>query len=144
MELRDVRRFKNQCPDSFVTIQKSIGEWNEFDWSNKEIREESISETNAQFWSEPNAVTLAKGMRLMVATARNHQERRVGIGIVAVNDQDHIQTIWGLHEGLKTSQDQEIAEAIRFALIKAAEHGWKEIPVEDDNKVVIEMLTRMQ
>ncbi|KAL3528823.1 hypothetical protein ACH5RR_008145 [Cinchona calisaya] len=92
--------------------------------------------------SQPNAETPAKGMRLMVTTVRNHQQRRVGIGIVAVNDQDHIQIIWGLHEGLKTGQDQEITEAIRFALIKAAEHGWKEIQVEADNKLVIELLTK--
>ncbi|KAL3498890.1 hypothetical protein ACH5RR_041622 [Cinchona calisaya] len=56
--------------------------------------------------------------------------------------QDHIQIICGLHEGLKTGQDQEIAKAIRFALIKAAEHGWKEFQVEAENKLVIEMLTK--
>ncbi|KAL3500297.1 hypothetical protein ACH5RR_039390 [Cinchona calisaya] len=100
-------QFKNYCPDGFATIQKAIGEWNEFDWSNRRDREESINETDVQVRSELSDATPARRIMLKVATARN---------------------------------SQEIAKAIRFALIKAAEKGWKEIQIEANNKMVIEMI----
>ncbi|KAL3521231.1 hypothetical protein ACH5RR_019380 [Cinchona calisaya] len=55
--------------------QKAIGEWDDFDLSNRKDREENINE---------------------------------------IDEQDNIQAIWGLLEGLKTSPDQEIVEAIRL------------------------------
>ncbi|KAL3537341.1 hypothetical protein ACH5RR_000707 [Cinchona calisaya] len=77
----------------------------------KMINEESMIETSEQEGKNSDDCLANGGTRIAVATARDIQLVRLGIALVAFNENDQVQRMWGMPEGTGSSAEQENAEA---------------------------------
>ena len=72
-------------------------------------------------------------MLLKIHTQIDKSQSTVGIGITATDYSGQLHAAWALRERMSGDSLQDQAEAVKLALMNAANQGWRNIEVELDN-----------
>ncbi|XP_027082645.1 uncharacterized protein [Coffea arabica] len=129
---------EKRCPGQ--TINKAVQEWFEYRNINSEAdRSKGTGDGTAMVggkWTPP-----PKGFISMnTDVSLNMQERKVGWGIVARNDDCVLVGAWAVSENRLGDPVVEEATAIRKALIVAKQNGWGKIVLQLDCKTIVDKL----
>lgn len=122
-------------------FEKALKEWVEFDDANKGKEPRKITqETEVQQWTDQHQNEGGMRMLLKIHTQQDQSQSIVGIGITATDNFGQVQAAWALRERMSGDPLQDQAEAVRLALLKAANQGWRHIKVELDNRRLVESI----
>ncbi|XP_027173470.1 uncharacterized protein LOC113773121 [Coffea eugenioides] len=129
---------EKRCPGQ--TVNKAVQEWLEYRNIGSEANMSRGTGDGAAMvggkWTPP-----PKGFICMNTDASLHmQERKVGWGIVARNDDGALVGAWAGSENRIGDPAVEEAMAIRKALIIAKQKGWGKIVLQSDCKAIIDKL----
>ena len=78
---------------------------------------------------------------MKLAVQHQKEDKSFGIGITALNTANQGITAWSLRERQSGNKDQDLAEAVRLCMVKAAGKGWRKINIRFENR---KMMTQFQ
>ncbi|KAL3506601.1 hypothetical protein ACH5RR_031983 [Cinchona calisaya] len=127
--------------DIYAQKYKNIEDWSKHEGGLDDKQNRLIGNTNQE--SQQQSLDLHPGiLRIATAVKVREQENKVGIGIVAFTNNDEVSTTWAMVERRKGIKQMEEAEAVKMALIKASEEGWRKIVIQSSNKNLVYKLCR--
>ena len=97
----------------------------EFEEANKGRKEKrTIQETGVQQGIEQNHEARSIRILLKIHTQMDKDQYTVGIGITATDHSGLLHAAWALRERMTGDPLQDQAEAVKLALMNAANQGW--------------------
>lgn len=140
---RNDREFNQKDKEPHRIIEKAQMEWLEYYEANKGAEpRKSTREIAVQHRTNQNDHEEQWKMQLEILTQQNKDQLVVGIGIMATDSSGQLQAAWMIRERRSGDSLQDQAEAVKLAMIKAANQGWRHIQIEVDNKKLFEYIQR--
>ncbi|XP_027166351.1 uncharacterized protein LOC113766348 [Coffea eugenioides] len=130
--------------DPRETMQKAVGEWNEYIEAQQDITGEFIQQTTIssriKTWRPPSRGTI----KLNTNAAFSQNLERTGIGVVARNAEEELMKVWARAEVKRSEPRVEEAAAIRMGMQMAWKANWRAVELQSDCKDVVDMLNKKQ
>ncbi|XP_071924159.1 uncharacterized protein [Coffea arabica] len=127
---RNEKEFNNKTHDPAQVINKAWNAWMEFNDGIKKAKSCSIGKTTTPLQMEEQEDSQipdnrTAGMQIRIATKWSKTSKSIGYGIVAADCRGQDVMGWKMRESESSNQHQHEAESVKWALIKAAEQGWR-------------------
>ncbi|XP_071903090.1 uncharacterized protein [Coffea arabica] len=140
---RNEREFECKEKEPHRVIQKAVKGWTEFEEANKgKENRKNTQGTEFLECAEQDQRQSENQARLMIKV-HTHQDRRqqmVGIGVTVTDLAGCLQASWALRERMLGDTKQDLAGAVRLALLNAINQGWTSIKVELEDSELVECI----
>lgn len=133
---RNKKEFERKSTEELKVIDKACREWKEFDAAQRHNPHRSTAETDEAEQVQRRESTDENCMVLKISVARQRKFNHVGIGVVA-SWGDQVRAEWAITEQTSDSRIQDEGQAVRLALSKAFEQGWRRVKVEIKSKGLV-------